>query len=150
MERPKTEYVAVGDADVAYQVVGDGPIDIVFFYGLGANIELYWDAPLAPPFLQRLASFGRVILFNRRGTGVSDGVPRQAIPTWEEWTEDLTAVLDAVRSTRAVLFAVADAGPIALLFTAMHPERVGALVLMTTTARYVRGDDALRAGPRAG
>ena len=136
-----TQYVAVGDADVAYQVVGDGPIDLVYFYGTGAHIELLWDAPLAPAFLARLASFSRVILFNRRGTGASDGVPRNAIPTWEEWTEDLGAVLDAAGSKRTAIFATLDGGPIAILFAAMHPERVSALVLLTTTARYLVADD---------
>ncbi|MDQ1457661.1 MAG: hypothetical protein QOH28_3281 [Actinomycetota bacterium] len=138
---PRTRYVAVGDADVAYQVVGDGPIDLVYFYGTGAHIELFWDAPFAPAFLARLASFSRVILFNRRGTGASDGVPRNALPTWEEWTEDLVAVLDAAGSTRTAIFATLDGGPIAMLFAAMHPERVSALILLTTTARYLEADD---------
>jgi class 3 adenylate cyclase len=102
---------------------------------------LFWDAPFAPAFLARLASFSRVILFNRRGTGASDGVPRNALPTWEEWTEDLVAVLDAAGSTRTAIFATLDGGPIAILFAAMHPERVSALILLTTTARYLEADD---------
>lgn len=102
---------------------------------------MFWDAPFAPAFLARLASFSRVILFNRRGTGASDGVPRNALPTWEEWTEDLVAVLDAAGSTRTAIFATLDGGPIAILFAAMHPERVSALILLTTTARYLEADD---------
>jgi class 3 adenylate cyclase len=141
LETPRTEYVTVDDADVAYQVVGNGAIDVVYFYGIGAHVELFWEAPYAPAFLRRLASFSRLVLFNRRGTGASDGVPRNAIPTWEGWTEDLAAVLDAAESTQAVLFATMDAGPIAMLFAAMHPDRVGALVLLTTTARYLSAED---------
>jgi class 3 adenylate cyclase len=140
-ETPTTQYVEVDGSDVAFQVLGEGPVDLVYFYGIGAHIEMYWDAPLARPFLRRLASFSRLILFNRRGTGASDGVPRTAIPTWEEWAEDLLAVLDAAGVRRAALFATLDGGPIALLFAAMHPERVSALILQTTTARYLRSDD---------
>lgn len=139
VEVPETRYVAVGDGEVAYQVVGDGPVDLLYFYGIGAHIELFWDSPLAPPFLRRLGSFARLILFNRRGSGASDGVSPRSIPTWEDWTEDVT-VLDAAGSTQAVLLAVGDAGPIAILFAATHPERVRALVLQTTTARYLQAD----------
>jgi class 3 adenylate cyclase len=141
MERPETQYVAVGDADVAYQVVGGGPLDLLYFYGLGSHLEHFWDLPLYSEFLARLTSFSRLILFDRRGTGGSDGVPRHAIPTWEEWTEDVWAVLDAVGSKRAAIFAAGDAGPIAMLFTALHPDRVSALVLFNTTARYLVADD---------
>ena len=140
-EAPKTHFVDVEGSDVAFQVLGDGPVDLVYFYGIGAHIEMYWDAPLARPFLRRLASFSRLILFNRRGTGASEGVPRTAIPTWEEWTEDLLAVMDAAGVRRAALFATLDGGPIAVLFAAMHPERVSALILQTTAARYLRSED---------
>ncbi len=136
-----TRYVAVGDADVAYQVVGDGPIDLLYFYGLGSHIEVLRLVPGFEEFLQRLSSFSRVILFDRRGTGASDGVPRNAIPTCEEWTEDVQAVLDAAGSKRAAIIAAVDAGPIAVLFAAMHPERVSALVLLNTTARYLSADN---------
>ena len=115
-ESPTTRYVAVGDADVAYQVLGDGPFDLLHFYGLGSHIELLWDIPTVTEFLKRLASFSRLIFFDRRGTGASDGVPRNAIPTWEEWTEDISVVLDAAGSERVAILAGADAGPIAVLF----------------------------------
>jgi class 3 adenylate cyclase len=134
-------YVAVGEADVAYQVVGDGPVDLLYFYGLGSNIEVFWGVPEFAEFLKRLASFSRLIFFDRRGTGASDGVPRNAIPTWEEWTEDVIAVLDAAGSERAAILAATDAGPIAVLFAAMHPERVSALALLNTSARYQVADD---------
>jgi class 3 adenylate cyclase/pimeloyl-ACP methyl ester carboxylesterase len=138
---PETRYVAVGDADVAYQVFGDGPLDLLYFYGLGSHIEVLRESPTFGPFMLRLASFSRVILFDRRGTGASDAVSRHAIPTLEDWTEDVAAVLDAVGSERAAIIAALDAGPIAMLYAAMHPERVSALVLLNTTARYLRDDD---------
>lgn len=138
---PETRYVAVGDADVAYQVVGEGPIDLLYFYGLSGHVDMYWDSPLVPPFLMRLAAFSRLILFNRRGTGASDGVPRTVVPTWEDWADDVLAVLDAAESSSAALFASLDAGPIAMMFTAMHPDRVSGLVLMNTSARYLVADD---------
>ena len=87
MERPETRYVALGDADVAFQVVGEGP-DLLYCFGLGSNIEHCWDQPLTSEVAAHLASFRRLILFDRRGVGASDGVPRSAIPTWEEWAED--------------------------------------------------------------
>ena len=132
---PKTRYVSVGDADVAYQIVGDGPLDLVAFYGLGSHIELLWD--WAGPFFDKLTSFSRLVLFDRRGTGSSDPVPLNALPTWEQATEDLQAVLDAVGSEHAAVYAEADAGPIAVLFAATHPERVSALILGNTSARLV-------------
>ena len=137
--RPTTRYVTVGDGDVAYQVLGDGPLDLVAFFGIGSQLELLWE--LAAPFLRKLASFSRLVLFDRRGTGLSDPVPLNAIPTWEEATEDLQAVLDAVGMEHAAIYAEADAGPIAILFAASHPERVGTLILGTTSARFVADHD---------
>jgi class 3 adenylate cyclase len=141
LQTPQTKYVAVGDADVAYQVFGHGPLDLLYFWGLGSHLELVWAAPRPSWFMRRLASFARLIIFNRRGTGASGVVTGNAIPTWEEWTEDLLGVLDAAGSQRAAIFATLDAGPIAILFTALHPERVGALVLVNTAARYLVADD---------
>jgi class 3 adenylate cyclase len=141
VETPMTRYVAVGDADVAYQVIGDAAIDLLYFYGLGSHFEHFWDMPEYAAFLERLAKFSRLTIFDRRGTGGSDHVPRSDVPTWEEWTEDVRAVLDAAGSTRTAIFASSDAGPIAILFAAMHPERVSALVLFNTTARYLVADD---------
>ncbi len=140
-ELPETRYVAVGEADVAYQVVGDGPLDLLYFYGLGSHIEMLHQTPGFQEFLERLSSFARVILFDRRGTGASDHVPRSAIPTIEAWTDDVLAVLDAAGSERAAIIAAVDAGPVAVLFAATHPERVRALILLNTAARYLRDDD---------
>jgi class 3 adenylate cyclase len=138
---PETRYAAVGDADVAYQVVGDGPLDLLNFFGLGTHLELVWGLTWPAWFIRRLTSFARLIIFNRRGTGASDALPRNAIATWEECTEDLLAVLDAAGSQHAVILAAIDAGPTAIMFAAAHPERVSALVLMTTAARYLVADD---------
>jgi class 3 adenylate cyclase len=138
---PETRYVAIGEADVAYKVVGDGPLDLLYFYGVGSHIELQWDHAEGADLMTRLASLGRLIHFDRRGTGASDGVPRNAIPNWEDWTEDLRAVLDDVGSERAAIFAINDAAPIAILFAAMHPERVSALVLGDTSARFLVAED---------
>jgi class 3 adenylate cyclase/alpha-beta hydrolase superfamily lysophospholipase len=150
MDRPRTQYVRVGDGEVAYQTFGDGPLDLVYCYGLGNHVELVWEVLGLGPFFARLASFARVIFFDRRGTGASDGVPAQAIPTWEQWTEDLSAVLKASGSERAAILAALETGPIALLYAAMHPEVVSALVLLNTTARYLIDDDyPIGASPEA-
>lgn len=141
MDRPETRYVSVGDAEVAYQVVGDGPLDLLYGWGLGTHIELFWESPQYAEFFDRLASFSRLIMLDRRGTGASDGVPNNAIPTWEEWTEDVAAVLQAAGSKRTAILGGTDMGPIAILFAALHPEQVSALILFNTTARYMEADD---------
>ena len=139
--RPQTRYVTVGDADVAYQVLGVGPPDLLLFNGLGNSLELAWQVPDYSDLYTRLARFSRLIIFDRRGTGMSDAVPSTAIPTWEDLSEDVGAVLDAVRSTRAAILATAETGPMALLFAAMHPDRVSALAVVSTYARYLVADD---------
>ena len=145
VQRPDTKYVGVGDADVAYQVIGDGPNDVLYFYGIGSHVEVQWTMPGFDDFIERLLRFSRVIVFDRRGTGASDGIPRSAIPTCEEWTEDVLAVLDAAGSEQTAIIASIDAGQVALLFAAQHPERVSALILLNTTARYRRDDDPIGA-----
>jgi class 3 adenylate cyclase len=150
VDRPETQFVSVGDADLAYQVLGNGTSDLLFLVGLGANVELAWEDPAGASFLQRLASLRRLICFDRRGTGASDGVPRNAIPTWEEWTEDIGAVLDAVGSKRTAIVATVEGGPISILYAASHPERVDALILFNTAARYMVDDNyAVGASPEA-
>jgi len=138
-EPPETRYVDVGGAKVAYQVVGNGPLDLLYLE-LG-QIDLRWDHPRFADFFTRLASFSRLILFDRRGTGASDRLPHDDIPTWEDWAEDARAVLDAAGAGRAAIVAVADAGPIGILLAAMDPARVGALVLDNTSARFMVDDD---------
>jgi pimeloyl-ACP methyl ester carboxylesterase len=109
----------------------------------------FGSTPLAPS-LTRLASFSRLIFFDRRGTGGSDGVSLNATPTWEEWTEDIVAVLADAGSKRTAILGVLDAGAIAILFAAMHPEMVNALILLNATARYIEaGDYQIGASPEA-
>jgi len=147
---PQTRYVDVGEAEVAYQVVGRGPPDLVYVPGFG-NVDLIWDSPLWAASLERLASFSRLILADRRGTGASDAIPDHAMPTWEEWADDVGAVLDAARSERAVVLAENYAGPTGVLFTAMKPERVAGLILANTTARRLGADDyPMGIAPQAG
>jgi class 3 adenylate cyclase len=138
---PETHYAKQNGAYVAYQVIGDGPPDLVYAGGLATHVDLQWDVPEADRYLRRLASFSRLVLFDRRGTGISDPVPLGHLPTWREWAEDLHAVLDAVGSARAAIFAERDACAMALLFAAAHPERVSALVLANGCARYLRAGD---------
>jgi class 3 adenylate cyclase len=138
---PETRYVEVSGAEVGYQVVGDGPIDLLFTFGFGSNIELDWDNPHFAAFLKRLASFSRLIFFDRRGTGVSDPIGRDIAATWEDWTEDVRAVLAAAGSRRAAFFAIADSTPVAMVFAAMHPELVSALVLVSAFARCLEDED---------
>jgi pimeloyl-ACP methyl ester carboxylesterase len=122
MTVPQTRYTSLGEADIAYQVLGEGPLDLVYVNGLTEHIDLQWDHPLMARFLERLASFSRLIMFDRRGAGASDPVPLDALPTWEEWAEDLRAVLDAVGSERAAIYAELDAGPVGMIF-AGDPSR---------------------------
>jgi pimeloyl-ACP methyl ester carboxylesterase len=122
--------VDVGGAEVAYQIMGQGPPDVVYVAGF-AQIDLRWEDPVFATFLERLASFSRLILFDQRGTGASDAVPDNAMPTWEEWADDVRAVLDAAGSERTAVLAENDGGPTGLLFTAMQPERVSGLILAT-------------------
>jgi class 3 adenylate cyclase len=139
--RPTTKFVKLGNDQIGYQVLGEGPIDLVFLTGMSSHIDLRWEEPLNEYFLHRLASFSRLILFDRRGTGVSDPVPFDHLPTWEQWADDMRVVFDAVGSERAAIMAWLDGGPMAMLFAATYPERTAALVLAHTAARYVRAED---------
>lgn len=131
----------MGDADVAYQVLGHGTPDILFCYGLGSHLDLIWENEIIVDFWTRVVAHSRAVLFDRRGTGVSDPIPRHVAPTWEEWAEDMGAVLDAAASDQAVLLATLEAGAIAILFAALHPERVSGLVLVNTGARFTYDGD---------
>ncbi|HVF19022.1 MAG TPA: adenylate/guanylate cyclase domain-containing protein [Mycobacteriales bacterium] len=132
---PETKYAEGADGLIAYQVVGDGPFDLVYLSGSISHVDVRWEAPPAVAFLHQLSSFSRLILFDRRGTGASDQVAVDALPTWEEWADDLRVVLDEVHSDRAAIFALLEAGPMAMVFAATAPERTRALVLANTTAR---------------
>jgi class 3 adenylate cyclase/esterase/lipase len=133
---PETHFATAGGDRVAYQVMGDGPRDIVCTYGQWGHVDLDWDDPNLARFLKRLASFGRLIRFNMRGTGLSDPRPHDGREVWEHWAEDLLAVMDATGSRASAIVGWADAGVLALPFAAKYPERVSALVLFNTSARY--------------
>jgi len=125
---PETRYARSGPYNIAYQVVGDGPFDLLWVPGFVSNIELAWEEPQLAHHLTRLARFSRLILFDKRGTGLSDRVPPDALPTLEERMEDLVVVLDAVGSERAALFSHSEGGNLATLFAATKPARTIALV----------------------
>jgi pimeloyl-ACP methyl ester carboxylesterase len=133
--QPRTEYVRGPEGHVAYQVLGEGPRDIIFVPDHPNNIEIMWEEPALARFLERLATMGRLICFDKRGTGISDPVPLGAIPTIERWMDDIMTVIDAIGCQRVVVFGHGDGGPIAMLFAATYPARTEALVLGDTFAR---------------
>ncbi len=138
---PETRYVQNGDVNIAYQVVGDGDIDVVFVMGWVSHLEYFWKHQLFASFLNRLASFSRLILFDKRGTGLSDRVPLSELPTLEQRMEDVHAVMDAVGSERAVLIGVSEGGPMCSLFAATYPERTSAVVMIGTYAKRLKDED---------
>jgi pimeloyl-ACP methyl ester carboxylesterase len=139
--RPETRYAKSGDLNIAYQVVGDGPLDLIYVPGWISNVELNWEEPSHAHVLERLSSFSRLILFDKRGTGLSDPVPLDAMPTLEERMDDVRAVLDAVECEEAALFGFSEGGLMSVLFAATYPERISALVLYGTFAKRVRTPD---------
>ncbi len=141
MERSETRYARSGEVSIAYQVVGDGPFDLVYVPGFVSNIELMWEEPGLARFLERLASFSRLILFDKRGTGLSDPVPNDGLPTLEERMDDVRAVMDAVGSKRAALLGHSEGGNMCVLFSATHPERTTALLLVGSYAKRIRSED---------
>jgi pimeloyl-ACP methyl ester carboxylesterase len=137
--QPKTRYVRSGDASIAYQVAGKGPSDLLFVSGFVSHLELIWEEPTAARFFEGLASFSRVIGFDKRGMGLSDRTG--VAPTLEQVADDALAVLDAAGSERAAVFAISEGGPAAIVLAATYPERVGQLILYGTWAHLVRGAD---------
>src|SRR3989304_1598541 len=133
--RPITRYAKSGDVNIAYQAVGDGPRDLVYVMGWVTHLELFWDEPSVARFMERLASFSRLILFDKRGTGMSDRVPLSELPTLEQRMDDVRAVMDAAESERAGIFGVSEGGPQGALFAATYPERTTALVVSGSSAR---------------
>jgi class 3 adenylate cyclase len=138
---PETRYASVDRARVAYQALGEGPLDLVITEGTFGSVDLGWEDPMVAAWNRRLASFSRLILFDRRGSGASDPLPIDDLPSWESYIGDLTAVMDAAGSQRAAVMGTFDAGPTAMLFAASRPERTVALVLANTAARLLRSDD---------
>lgn len=133
MEAPETRYAKSGDVHIAYQVVGNGPFDLVFVPGFVSNIELFWEMPEWADFFTRLAAFSRLILFDKRGTGLSDR--DVGIAMLEERMDDVRAVVDAAGSERAALFGISEGGAMSLLFAATYPRRARALLLYGSYAR---------------
>ena len=140
MKRPEVHYAPAGDDNIAYQVLGDGPVDVVFQGGWHSHCDVQWDVPEVARFLEGLASFARLIVFDRRGHGMSDVVDLDDL-TLEGSMEDITAVMDACSSKRAAIVGVFESGPAQILYSAMHPERTAGLVLVNTTACFPRADD---------
>ena len=130
---PETRYALSGDHHIAYQVVGDGPIDLIYVPTWISQVEHYWEAPSVAAYFRRLASFSRLIIFDRRGTGLSD--PVATVPTLEDQMDDVVAVMNAAGSEQAAVFAQFDAGAMAALFAATHPARTRALILYEAMPR---------------
>ena len=141
MDRPETRYAVSDGVHIAYQVVGTGPFDLVYVPGWVSNVEMMWEEPRLAAFLRRLASFARLIVFDKRGTGLSDPVPDAELPGLERRMDDVRAVMDAVGSERAALLGHSEGGNMCILFSATFPERTSALVLVGCYAKRSRTDD---------
>src|SRR5262245_45095544 len=138
MMRPITQYAKSGDVHIAYQITGSGPRDLVLVPGFVSHLDLAWDVPEYAHMIERLATFARLIRFDKRGTGMSDRVP---IATLEERMDDLRAVMDATGTSRAAIVGLSDGGPMSLLFAATYPERVASLILYGSFARRMWAPD---------
>jgi pimeloyl-ACP methyl ester carboxylesterase len=136
---PQTRYTKSGEVNVAYQVLGEGPRDLVLVPGWVSNIEVFWEDPAYSRFLERLASFSRLILFDKRGTGLSDRVAE--MPSLELRMDDVRAVMDTVGSERAALFGYSEGGPMCALFAATYPTRTSALIMAGSYARRTWAHD---------
>lgn len=129
MIKQQINYAKSGKCHIAYQVIGEGPLDLVLVYGWVSHLEQQWEQPPQARFLERLASFTRLIIFDKRGTGLSDRVADEALPTLEVRMDDVRAVMDAVGSRRAALLGISEGVPMCALFAATYPERTTALVM---------------------
>jgi pimeloyl-ACP methyl ester carboxylesterase len=129
---PETRYAKSGDVNIAYQVVGNGPRDLILVPGWMSNIEVFWEEPAVARFLRALASFSRLILFNKRGTGLSDRIGD--MPDLETRMDDVRAVMDAVGSERATLCGYSEGGVMCMLFAATYPARTRALITIGSFA----------------
>src|SRR5215471_19194505 len=136
---PETRYAKSGDTYIAYQVMGNGPFDLVLVPGFITHLDMQMELPQYASFMQRLASFCRLIRFDKRGTGLSDRL--KAIPTLEERMDDVRAVMDAAGSTRAALLGFSEGGPMSIVFAATYPQRTSALILYGSFARSAWAPD---------
>ena len=139
--QPETRYTWLGQDRIAYQVLGQGPPDLVVTPGSFSHVDTMWEDPAAALMYRRLASFARLIRFDRVGTGASDPAPLEHLPPWESYAEELAVVLDEVGSGNAAILVSTDAGSMAMYFAATKPERTSALILFNTTAKYLAADD---------
>src|SRR3954449_3796538 len=137
---PETRYARSGDVHIAYQTLGDGPLDLAFVAGFTSHCEHQWDEPELAQSLRQMASFSRLIWFDKRGTGLSDPVSAGQL-SLEQRMQDLNAVLDEIGSTRTALLGASEGGPMCTLYAATYPERVSHLVLYGTWARFLRDHD---------
>ena len=136
MTSPETRYAKSGDVRIAYQVIGNGPIDLVFVPGFLSNLDVHWEDPGYSHLLRRLGTFTRLIQFDKRGTGLSDRVDNRDLPSLETRMDDVRAVMDAAGSGRAALLGASEGAPMAILFAATYPERTRALVLYGGYAHF--------------
>ena len=137
--RPETRYASSGGVNIAYQVLGTGPHDLVFVLGWVSNIEGVWEEAAFARFLTGLSAFSRLILFDKRGTGLSDRVTD--MPSLEVRMDDVRAVMDTAGSERAALFGSSEGGPMCALFSATYPDRTSALIMSGSYARRTRAPD---------
>src|SRR5689334_21833635 len=143
---PETRYARSGDVRIAYQVVGQGPLDLVFVPGFISNLDVHWEDPGFTHLMTRLSTFTRLIMFDKRGTGLSDRVDSRHLPNLETRMDDVRAVMDATGSARAALLGASEGGPMSILFAATYPELTRALILYGSYAHFhtwVMGRDAL-------
>jgi pimeloyl-ACP methyl ester carboxylesterase/DNA-binding winged helix-turn-helix (wHTH) protein len=138
---PRVSYAKSGQVNIAYEVIGSGPVDLVFVMGWVSHLEYFWAEPSFARFLDRLSRMARLILFDKRGTGLSDRVSVTELPTLEQRMDDVRAVMEAAGSSQAVLLGVSEGGPLCTLFAATHPARTEALIMLGSYARRLRADD---------
>jgi class 3 adenylate cyclase len=139
---PETQFAWLGEDRIAFQVFGDGDVDLLYAAATGDAIDVRWYWPPYADYLRHLGSRARVIMFDRRGAGSSDCASEEPLSPWEQWADDARTVLDAVGSERAVLFGAGDGGPTTILFAASHPHRTRGLILANTTAAFNLADDS--------
>jgi pimeloyl-ACP methyl ester carboxylesterase len=137
--QPQTHYAKSGDVHIAYQVIGKGPIDLVFVPGFVSHVEASWQSTTRAKFFNRLASFSRLILFDKRGTGLSDRSSQ--LFSLEQRMDDVRAVMDAAGSQRAAIFGISEGGPMSILFAATYPERTSALIMYGAYAKRAWAED---------
>ena len=140
-QMPDTRYAQSAGVNIAYQVVGDGPVDVVYVPGWVSHVELAWELPELAAGFERLASFSRLILFDKRGTGMSDPVPADQLPTLEQRMDDVRVVMDAVHCEKAAIFGASEGGNVSMVFAATYPERTIALCTFGSTAKRIWSPD---------